>query len=44
MGADTNLLHAHPAPIPNSLVKPCNADDPPWATAWESRTPPDLFS
>ena len=33
-----------PDPIPNSVVKPCRADDTTRATAWESRTPPDLFS
>jgi hypothetical protein len=35
---------APPDPSPNSVVKPGNADGPPWATARESRTPPDLFS
>jgi hypothetical protein len=34
---------ATPDPIPNSEVKPGNADDTTWVTAWESRTPPELF-
>jgi hypothetical protein len=32
-----------PDPIPNSAVKPLSADDTTRATAWESRTPPDLI-
>ena len=35
---------ATPVPIPNTAVKPLRADDTAWATAWESRTPPDPFS
>ena len=35
---------ATPDPIPNSVVKPGNADDTSWATAWENRTPPELIS
>ena len=33
-----------PVPIPNTEVKTCCADGTAWATAWESRTPPGLFS
>ena len=30
-----------PVPIPNTMVKPCTADDTMLETAWESRRPPD---
>jgi hypothetical protein len=34
---------ATPDPIPNSEVKPGNADGTTRVTAWESRTPPELI-
>ncbi len=37
IGGDTPVL------IPNTEVKPSRADDTAWGTAWESRTPPELF-
>src|SRR3954463_12901317 len=33
-----------PLPIPNRAVKPLSADGTWWATAWESRSPPVLYS
>src|SRR2546426_5731275 len=35
---------ATPVPIPNTEVKPSWADGTAWATAWESRSLPGLFS
>jgi hypothetical protein len=32
-----------PVPIPNTEVKLFCADGTAWETAWESRTPPDIF-
>src|SRR5215470_10512393 len=32
-----------PVPIPNTEVKPSRADGTPRETAWESRSPPDIF-
>ena len=32
-----------PVPIPNTMVKPCTADDTMLETAWESRRPPDYL-
>jgi hypothetical protein len=40
----TELILPFPDHIPNSVDKPGNANNTTWATAWESRTPPDLFS
>ena len=32
-----------PVPIPNTEVKLFSADGTAWATAWESRSPPEFF-
>ena len=32
-----------PVPISNTEVKPLSADGTAWATAWESKSPPDLI-